>query len=111
MSALARLDHHIDGQRAPGERLVAELAARQHGVVARRQLAALGLGKGAIDRRVATGRLHLVHRGVYAVGYARLVERGRWMAAILACGPRALLSHRAAPRCWTSSPRAPPASM
>ncbi|MGI8920120.1 MAG: hypothetical protein ACR2HD_00370 [Solirubrobacteraceae bacterium] len=46
------------------------------------------------DRRVRAGRLHPIHRGVYAVGHSRLTLRGRWMAAVLACGPGAALSHR-----------------
>lgn len=74
--------------------LVAELAARQHGVVARWQLYEVGLRRSAIQRRMEGGRLHPVRRGVYAVGHTRLTERGRWMAAVLAFGPDALLSHR-----------------
>src|SRR5204863_8832687 len=69
-----------------------ELAERQHGVVARRQLA---LSAAAVKHALATGRLHEIHRGVYAVGHRRLTQRGRWMAAILAAGP-AVLSHRSA---------------
>jgi very-short-patch-repair endonuclease len=73
---------------------LAELAERQHGVVATYQLEPLGLGRSAVSGRAASGRLHRVHRGVYAVGYRRLTQRGRWMAAVLACGPEAVLSHR-----------------
>jgi len=69
------------------------LARRQHGVVARRQLLALGLSAHAIDHRIATGRLHPVWRGVYAVGRPELTQHGRWMAAVLSCGPGAALSH------------------
>jgi very-short-patch-repair endonuclease len=76
--------------------LYAEIAARQHGVIARFQLLALGFGDRAIKRRLAGGRLHRVHRGVYAVGHKRLTAWGRFMAAVLACGPEALLSHRSA---------------
>src|SRR4051812_25632030 len=83
---------------------VAALAGRQHGVVARRQLAALGLRSAAIDRRVAAGRLHPIHRGVYAVGHTVLALRGRWMAAVLAAGPEAVLSHRAAAALWAIRP-------
>jgi hypothetical protein len=75
---------------------VAEIAARQHGVVGRQQLLALELSPHVIDRWIRSARLHLIHRGVYAVGYARLSLRGRWMAAVLACGPHALLSHQSA---------------
>ena len=72
---------------------VADLAFRQHGVVAGRQLAELGLGASAVCRRVARGRLHRLHRGVFAVGHARLTQNGRFMAAVLACGPDAWASH------------------
>jgi hypothetical protein len=83
----------------PGREL-AELAASQHGVVARRQLEALGHGRGAISYRVETGSLHRLHHGVYAVGHAALTVSGRWMAAVLSCGPGALLSHRDAGALW-----------
>jgi very-short-patch-repair endonuclease len=77
-----------------------ELAARQHGVVSRVQLLELGLSVEAIRHRVARGRLHPVMRGVYAVGRAELSRRGRWMAAVLACGPGAMLSHESAAALW-----------
>ncbi len=73
-----------------------DLAKKQHGVVARSQLADLGLGPAAIRHRLSNGRLHPLMRGVYAVGRPEVGDRGRWMAAVLACGPRALLSHRSA---------------
>jgi uncharacterized protein DUF559 len=53
-----------------------------------------------MDHRVVTGRLHRIHAGVYAVGHARLTQPGRWMAAVLACGEGALLSHRSAAALW-----------
>lgn len=53
-----------------------------------------------MHRRVAGGRLHRVHQGVYAVGHPLLTQRGRWMAAVLACGPEAVLSHRSAAALW-----------
>lgn len=77
-----------------------ELAGRQHGVVARRQLLALGFNSREIEHRVARGRLHLVMRGVYAVGWPRLTRERQWMAAVLACGDGALLSHRSAAALW-----------
>ena len=80
---------------------IAALAERQHGVVARRQLIALGLGRRAIAHRLECGRLHLIHRGVYAVGHRVLSVRGRWMAAVLACGDGAVLSHESAAALWT----------
>jgi predicted transcriptional regulator of viral defense system len=73
-----------------------ELAERQHGVVARRQLVALGFTREAIRQRIWKGRLHPLYRGVYAVGRPELTQHGRWMAAILAKGPAAVLSHRSA---------------
>jgi very-short-patch-repair endonuclease len=69
------------------------LAAAQHGVVAHRQLVRLGVHPQAIKHRVASGRLHRVMRGVYAVGRPDLTQPGRWMAVVLACGPGAALSH------------------
>jgi len=79
---------------------IVALADRQHGVVARRQLVALGYSSGAIHRRVRRGLLCPVHRGVYAVGRTTLGRRGRWMAAVLACGSEAVLSHRSAAQLW-----------
>jgi hypothetical protein len=73
-----------------------ELVRRQHGVIARRQLVDLGFTGKAIRHRVNCGRLHPVRRGVYAVGRVQIGREGRWMAAVLACGPDALLSHRSA---------------
>ncbi|HUB99842.1 MAG TPA: type IV toxin-antitoxin system AbiEi family antitoxin domain-containing protein, partial [Solirubrobacterales bacterium] len=72
------------------------MASRQHGAVSRRQLLALGFTRDAIDHRLATGRLHVVTRGVYAVGRKDLSPEGRWMAALLGCGEGAYLSHRSA---------------
>jgi very-short-patch-repair endonuclease len=78
------------------DRAIAWLAARQHGVVALFQLAGLGLTRQAVSKRAAAGRLHRIHSGVYAVGHVRLTRAGRYMAAVLACGLGALLSHRSA---------------
>jgi hypothetical protein len=69
-------------------------------VVAHRQLVELGIGRGGIERGVTAGRLHRLHIGVYAVGHRRLSRNGRWMAAVLACGPDAMLSHRSAAALW-----------
>jgi hypothetical protein len=76
------------------------LARRQHGVVARRQLLALGFDRKAIQRRIDSGRLHPLGRGVYAVGRRELNKHGRWMAAVLHCGSDAVLSHRSAGALW-----------
>jgi hypothetical protein len=78
----------------------AALAGRQYGVVHRRQLLALGLSAGAISRRLAAGRLLRLHVGVYAVGHAAPRREARWLAAVLACGHGALLSHRSAATLW-----------
>src|SRR5262245_61257184 len=70
---------------------IAALATRQDGVVQRAQLIALGLSAAAIDHRVRTGKLIVIHRGVYAVGHAALSDRGRLRAALLAGGPTAAI--------------------
>jgi very-short-patch-repair endonuclease len=85
-------------RRIDGE--IARLATRQHGVVTRRQLEALGLTRSAVGRRAVGGRLHRVHRGVYAAGHPVLTRYGRWMAAVLAAGPGAALSHASAAALW-----------
>ncbi|MGI8804730.1 MAG: type IV toxin-antitoxin system AbiEi family antitoxin domain-containing protein [Thermoleophilaceae bacterium] len=82
------------------ERRLAELATCQRGVIAYRQLASLGFAAGAIQRRVRAGRLKPLHKGVYAVGHRSLTLHGHWMAAVLACGPGAMLSHRDAAELW-----------
>jgi very-short-patch-repair endonuclease len=79
---------------------VAHLASRQHGVVTRPQLLDAGLLSSGIAVRLETGRLHRIHRGVYAVGHSSLGNGGRWMAAVLACGEGAVLSHRSAAELW-----------
>jgi very-short-patch-repair endonuclease len=76
--------------------LVVRLAERQHGVVTRAQLVELGISDFAIHRRVKDGRLHRVHQGVYAVGRPTLTTEGRFLAAVVSCGPAAALSHFAA---------------
>ena len=85
----------LSGPRARDVALAA-LAAAQFGVVTSSQLADLGFSSSAISRMVASGRLIRLYRGVYAVGHSRLIPRGRWLAAVLACGDEALLSHREA---------------
>jgi hypothetical protein len=87
-------------ERDKPDRLVAAIAARQHGVISAEQLAAAGVGKDGVRRRVQAGRLHRVHRAVYAVGHPRLSFEGRCKAAELACGHRASISHRSAAMLW-----------
>lgn len=72
------------------------IATAQEGVISRRQLVDVGLTDHAIGWWVGTGRLHRLHRGVYALGHPVLSLRARWIAALLACGPSSVLSHRSA---------------
>jgi Protein of unknown function (DUF559) len=76
------------------------LAERQHGVVAHWQLLELGAGMGLGLRRRRAGLLVQLHKGVYALGHRRLSREGEWMAAVLACGRGAVLSHFSAGRHW-----------
>jgi very-short-patch-repair endonuclease len=80
---------------------IAELAERQYGVLSAAQLYALGYSKDWVAARVTAGWLLRLHRGVYAVGHRRLSRRGCWMAAVLACGDGAVLSHHAAGALWS----------
>ena len=59
-----------------------------------------GLTQDAVKRRISAGRLHRIHRGVYAVGHSGLSHEGTWMAAVLACGAGAVLSHRSGAELW-----------
>jgi predicted transcriptional regulator of viral defense system len=76
------------------------LVRRQHGLITTRQLRQIGLTTAAIRHAVDTGGLHRVHRGVYAVGRPDLTRHGPWLAAVLACGEGALLSHGPAALLW-----------
>ena len=76
------------------------LAGKQHGLLSRGDLLALGFSRSAIEHRLMVGRLHFVARGIYAVGWPHLTQERRWMAAVLACGPTAALSHRSAAALW-----------
>src|SRR4051794_23777862 len=89
---------------APIDAAIGRLAEREYGVVARRQLIALGLGEDALQHRLAHGRLYLLHRGTYAVGHRDVPRHGRWMAAVLASGPEAVLSHWSAAALWMIRP-------
>lgn len=75
------------------------LAENQHGVISRDQLLEVGYTREAIDHRIRTGRLHPLHRGIYAVGRATVTDHGRWMAAVLAC-PGSVISHSSAAALW-----------
>ena len=88
-------------QRNPRDRVrLAEVAARQHGVVSVAQLHRLGVSKFAISRWVGGGRLHRVHPGVYALGHRSLPLFGRLWAALLYAAPGAAFSHTTAAWLW-----------
>jgi hypothetical protein len=80
--------------------IVAEIATRQHGVITTAQLESAGVHSSGISDRVTSGRLHRIHRGVYAVGHSALCNEGRWIAGVLACGEAAVLGHRSAAQLW-----------
>lgn len=77
---------------------------RQHGVVARRQLLALGLSRAAVEHRIESGRLHRLHAGVYAVGRPQVSGHGELTAAVLSCGPEALVGLGSAGWLWGIGP-------
>lgn len=80
---------NVTGRRA--DRMIAELAAKQHGLVTAAQLRVAGVTPETVRWRVRTGWLEAVHRGVYRVGPVP-AARSREMAALLACGPLAVVS-------------------
>lgn len=88
----------IPAQIGPAPAKVAQVAARQHGTISFDQLLACGLGRSTIGDWVRAGRLHRIHRGVFAVGTSNLTRDGRYMAAVLAGGRGATLA-------WTSAAR------
>ncbi|MCP9489626.1 MAG: endonuclease domain-containing protein [Solirubrobacteraceae bacterium MAG38_C4-C5] len=92
MSTAWRITPALRGQNA--NRQIVAVAEAQHAMIHRSQLLAIGLGSNAIDRRIAIGGLHVMYPGVYALGHRVVTLKGRWMAAVLACGPAAKLSHR-----------------
>lgn len=87
-------------ENATADTALAEMAARQHGVVAAAQLHEVGIDKSRVTRMVRAGRLHRLHRGVYAVGHVAASVEQKWMAAVLACGEGAVLSHGSAAALW-----------
>jgi very-short-patch-repair endonuclease len=87
---------------------IARIATRQGGVISRRQLLALGVGRGALEKRIGAGRLRLIHRGVYAVGHDAIPARGRLVAGLLVAGKGAALSHRSAAHLLSLLPSMPP---
>lgn len=89
------------------DRAIARLAQQQHGVISIEQLRQAGLSQTMVYKRSRSGRLHPVFQGVYAVGHPGLSQEGRWMAAVMACGPAAVLSHRSAAALWRLLPAGP----
>lgn len=87
---------------------VAALAHRQHGVISTAQLGRCGVTPTRVADWVRGGRLHPVHRGAYAVGHLPVSREGWWMAAVLALGDGAALSHRSAAALWSFAPRFAP---
>jgi very-short-patch-repair endonuclease len=82
------------------DRRLSAVAARQYGVITRSQVLAAGIGDTGIEERIRTGRLLRLHRGVFAVGHRELRRQGHWIAAVLACGPGAVLSHASGAALW-----------
>jgi predicted transcriptional regulator of viral defense system len=87
-------------ERTPPDVALAELAGRQWGVVSLAQLQTFGIGARAAQRRAQAGRLRRLYRGVYAVGGATIPREGRWLAAVMAYGDGAVLSHVSAAAHW-----------
>jgi very-short-patch-repair endonuclease len=90
----------MQGQNGSRWAWLAKLARNQHGAVAYGQVIEIGFTPGAIEHAVRLARLHRVYRGVYAVGHPRLSRDGQLMAAVLACGPDAVVSHWSAAEHW-----------
>lgn len=99
MEAMGEID-----AREHGDPILAGIASRQHGLVTLEQLKRAGLGPGAIAHRVGRGRLHRVHRGVYLLGHSVPPLFAVEMAAVLAVGGGAALSHRSAAALWSMCP-------
>src|SRR3954452_7630870 len=90
------------------DRPISRLADEQHGVVGRWQLLQEGWSEEEIDGRIRTGRLYQLHGGVYAVGHRAVSREGRWLGAVLASGPEAVLSHWSAAALWRIRPNGRP---
>lgn len=105
MSAVA-LSTHVRREVRLHSRL-AELAGSQYGVVTHAQMAKLGYSDGSIARGLQSGRLHQLFRGTYAVGHPHVPPHGLCLAAVLACGGGALLSHDSAAWLWGLHPELP----
>lgn len=95
-----RLINPVGKQIDTFDSVVARIAERQHGVVSYRQLIAAGMTGNGIAQRARRGLLHRLHRGVYAVGHCAPSQERDWIAAVLACGGDAVLSHGSAAALW-----------
>lgn len=91
---------HSDPLDRPRQAAAAELATSQGGAISREQLLSLGVTKDAVKSWLRSGRLHCYFRGVYLLGHEAITPTGRLHAALLACGPGAVLSHRSAGDWW-----------
>jgi Transcriptional regulator, AbiEi antitoxin/Protein of unknown function (DUF559) len=100
-SELCRVGRSMPEQldKAP-DSAVAKRAAGQWGVLSLGELRACGLSADAVLTRVQHGRLHRLHRSVYAVGHPNPPLEGRWLAAVKACGAGAVISHASAAALW-----------
>ena len=92
--------HHMREERARPDALVASSPRASTEWSPPTSFGRAGVGRSALARRLDAGRLHRIHRGVYAVGHKRLTFEGRCIAAVLACGEGAVVSHRAAAALW-----------
>ena len=106
MTDVAHRNREEHGKYGPGDWEAAELADRQHSMVAHWQLRELGIGQDAIEYRARVGRLHEIYTGVYTLGSRDVPELGRLHGAVLSCGYGALLSHRSAAALWDILPTA-----
>ena len=102
----SRLDRDMRGKPAPSV-VIARIAERRGGVVARWELLAAGLSEDQIDRQLASGTLRVVHRGVYALAHRRLDRPALHHAAWLAVGDRSAISHADAAGSWGMRPPSP----
>jgi very-short-patch-repair endonuclease len=104
-------NHDVDGPKTqdslefsahqhPRNGEIARICHRQHGLITLEQLEALGLTVQTIHERLIAGRIHRIHQRVYSLTPGVMTQRGKFMAAVLACGPGAVLSHRSAAYLW-----------
>src|SRR5438477_11232102 len=99
--AMSKASRIMDAQRPELATLrAAQVAGKQWGVIGRGQLRGCGVSERAITRRIASGRLHPIFRGVYAFGHASIPIEGELVATLLHAGPEVVLSHRTAAWWW-----------